>query len=70
MWGIGVDKVRGWIRSGELPAIDASARRGGRPRFLIDRADIAVFEAKRAVAKAPARARARRRKQSDVEEYF
>lgn len=43
-WGIGTDKVLSWIRSGELRAIDASTRRGRRPRYLIDEADVVAFE--------------------------
>ena len=46
-WGIDPAKVLRWIRAGELRAIDVSTVRGGRPRFLIDRADIAAFEAAR-----------------------
>lgn len=48
-WGIGTGKVEGWIRAGELRAIDASARRGGRPRYLVDVRDLAEFEERRAV---------------------
>ena len=40
-WGVSEDKVLAWIRSGELRAIDASTRQGGRPRYLIDELDIA-----------------------------
>ena len=48
-WGVSNDKILAWIKSGELRAIDASTRRGGRPRYLIDVADIAQFEVNRAV---------------------
>ncbi|MGE0535211.1 MAG: helix-turn-helix domain-containing protein [Pirellulales bacterium] len=48
-WGVSTDKVLAWIRSGELPAIDASTRRGGRPRYLVDVSDLAEFESRRAV---------------------
>ena len=47
-WGIDVAKVLSWIRSGELPAIDASTKRGGRPRFLVDVSDLLIFEQSRA----------------------
>lgn len=46
-WGISPEKVVGWIRSGELRAIDASKLRGHRPRYLIDVADLAEFEKRR-----------------------
>jgi hypothetical protein len=48
-WGISPDKIVAWIRSGELRAIDAATRRGGRPRYLIDLADVLAFEEGRAI---------------------
>lgn len=48
-WGIDTAKVHAWIRSGELGAIDASTRKGGRPRYLVDLIDITEFEQRRAV---------------------
>jgi hypothetical protein len=68
-WGISDDKVLAWIRSGELRAMDASTKRGGRPRFLIDEADIAAFEAARAIS-GPAASRPRKKRSSDVIEFF
>jgi hypothetical protein len=47
-WGVSPDKIIGWILAGELAAIDASAKQGGRPRYLIDLDDIVAFERKRA----------------------
>lgn len=47
-WGVTHDTVLFWIHSGELRAIDGSRRKGQRPRFLIDAADIAAFENSRA----------------------
>lgn len=52
LWGINPDKVVAWIKSGELRAIDASTRPGGRPRYLIDVADIRAFETRRLVSEA------------------
>lgn len=43
MLGVNQDKVLGWIRSGELTAVDVSATRGGRPRWRIARADLDSF---------------------------
>jgi len=69
-WGISPDKVLTWIRSGELRAIDTSATRGGRPRYLIDLQDIQAFEARRAVQR-PVRVQRRRRTSDDeVLKYF
>ena len=69
-WGISDEKVLAWIESGELRAIDASTRRGGRPRYLIDEADIADFEQRRAVVSAPPAPKRPKSKQDDVTEYF
>jgi len=55
--GVDTAKILKWIRSGELRAIDASTHRGCKPRYLIDVADIVVFEEARAVSR---RHRARR----------
>jgi hypothetical protein len=52
-WGISADKVLAWINSGELRAIDAATKPGGRPRYLIDEDDIAAFEARRALVPTP-----------------
>ena len=70
LWGISPDKVLNWIRSGELRAINVAERRGGRPRYLIDRADIQAFETRRAViAIVPVRRRSKPRS-TDVIEFF
>ena len=60
-WGVSPQKILAWIGSGELRAINAATRLGGRPRFLIDVADLAVFEQRRAVVATPAAVRRRRR---------
>lgn len=68
---LGVDnaKVLTWIRSGELRAINAATDRNGRPRYLIDVSDIAIFEAARAVQPPTPRVR-RRRADRSVIEFF
>lgn len=69
-WGISPDKVLGFIRAGELRAIDVSTHAGtGRPRFRIDEADILIFENRRSATPTPKPVR-RRRKDPAVIEYF
>ena len=51
--GVKADKVVAWIRSGELRALNAATKPGGRPRWLIDEADVAAFEARRAAQPVP-----------------
>lgn len=49
LWGVDPNKIIGFIKRGELRAMNAAANLGGRARYLIDVADIAEFEARRAV---------------------
>jgi len=67
--GLGPVEVVSWIRSGELRAIDASTRRGLRPRYLVDVADLQDFESQRSIT--PPRPRQRRKKTAagDIEFY-
>jgi len=67
MWGISVAKVVGWIRSGELRAIDASSNRKQRPRYLIDIEDLAEFEQRRSTIPRPKSVPRRRRQ---VDDYY
>ncbi len=63
-------KVRNWIASGELVAVDISEKRGGRPRWRISEADLEAFLLRRS-APAPAPATRRRRKvDASVTKYF
>jgi excisionase family DNA binding protein len=66
-YGVGRDKVLGWIKSGELRAINAAAKPGGRPRYLIDQEDLVLFEQRRAVGIPPAPTRPMRRGMSVIE---
>jgi hypothetical protein len=49
LWGVGSGKILGFIKSGELTAVDFAPRGSKRPRYLIDREAIIAFEASRAV---------------------
>jgi hypothetical protein len=66
-------KVIGWIRAGELRAINIATTLAGRPRYRIDPRDADAFLARRAAAATspPPAARSRRRRpDSDFIEYF
>jgi excisionase family DNA binding protein len=52
LWGVSLDKITYWIASGDLRAIDASTKRGQRPRYLIDSSDLEAFEKSRAIVPA------------------
>lgn len=63
---VSVHKVLGWIKRGELRAIDLSDKHGsGRPRWKITQEAIAEFESRRQ-ASAPHQ-KVRRRKKTAVE---
>ena len=70
LWGIDVDRVLTWIRSGELRAIDASSHAAKRPRYLIDRSDIDDFDRRRTVATVTPRPRRRKRRSPGAIEFF
>ena len=66
---ISPDKVRQWIESGQLRAVDVSVKPGtGRPRWRIHPADLIAFESSR-TATPPVKPQ-RRRKPANVVEYF
>jgi len=54
--GVGVGKVLGWIRRGQLRGIDVAAEPGPgkRRRWRVTLADLAAFEAARATGHLPA----------------
>ena len=68
-FGVDVHKVIVWIRRGELRAIDVATTTGGRPRYRISPADLAVFEVGRSATPQPKITRGRR-KNPLVTEFF
>jgi hypothetical protein len=64
----GTDKVRTWIRSGELNAINIAAHLCGRPRWVIPPEAIEEFERGRRGGDPPKPAR-RRKKTTGVDFY-
>lgn len=69
-WGVSVDKVLTWIRSGELRAVNLATRLSGRPRYRIDINDLRDFEQRRAVVAPPTPSRTRKKPNSDVIQFF
>jgi hypothetical protein len=62
------DKVRGWIRRGELRAVNTAAVLSSKPRWVIPAEALAVFERRRAGGPAPTPPR-RRRRPAQVDYY-
>ena len=62
--------VRGWIKSGELRAVNLGTRADARkPRWRIAQTDLDLFLSRRAV-QPPVKAARRRRQPEGVTEYF
>jgi len=66
---VGPDKVRAWIRGGELPAINTAMALCAKPRWVIPPEALAKFESGRRAAP-PAKPTPRRRKQSEIVDYY
>jgi hypothetical protein len=58
---VGEDKVRGWIRRGELAAINTAATLAGKPRWVITPEAAAAFERRRTAGQPRPAPRRRRR---------
>lgn len=70
-WGKKPDTIIALIKSGQLAAIDVSLRHGlGRPRYLIDEADIHAFEQKRRIIPVAPRQQRQDRDTTGVIEFF
>lgn len=67
-YGVGEHTVLGWIKRGELRAIDVSRNRGGKPRWRISAESLAAFELARTVSPPPQRTRPK--KQPSVIEFY
>jgi hypothetical protein len=63
------DKVRNWIRKGELPAINTADRCCGRPRFVVTHEALAEFERGRQAAMPKVSKRKRDKKIYEVDYY-
>jgi hypothetical protein len=67
---VGIHKVLGWIKSGELRAVNVARDTGRRPQWSVLPEDLADFERRRAAVPATKPTRCRRRKHQDVIEFF
>src|SRR5262249_7001420 len=59
---VGEDRIRGWIRRGELEAISTAVSRSGRPRYVVLPDALERWRRGRAVATAPPTPRRHRRR--------
>jgi hypothetical protein len=69
-WRVKPEKIVGFIRAGLLKAADLSSPGSSRPRYRIDAASIAAFEAARSASPPSKGVRRKRMKASTVTEFF
>jgi excisionase family DNA binding protein len=66
---VGPDRIRAWIKSGELPAIDTAPPRSRKPRFIVLPVHLEHFERRHRAATISAKP-ARRRRQTSGVDFF
>lgn len=64
------DKVRAWIRRGELNAINTADQRCFRPRFVVTADALADFERSRQAATPDAPKPPRRKKRTNIIDFY
>jgi transposase len=64
------DRVRAWIRSGQLGAINTAVTRCGKPRFVILPKHLEEFEQKQRVSPPPKPAKRPKRKPRNFVDYY
>ncbi len=65
---VGEDKIRGWIRRGELRAINVAMSPCGKPRWVVSPESLAEFERRRTSSPPPPPKR-RRKKTTEIDYY-
>ena len=68
-FAVGEHTVLGWIRRGELVAIDVSRNQGGRPKWRVTEEALENFELLR-THQPPAPRRRRRKPATNIKQYF
>jgi hypothetical protein len=69
--GVNPDKIRLWIRRGDLSALNVAAAAGGqRPRWRIPVLELELFEGRRRSTPLPRATPRRRRRHEQVTQYF
>jgi hypothetical protein len=69
LWRVSADRIRHWIQTGELGALNLARHRCCRPRYVVLPHHLLDFERKRRAAVPPPKAPHRRRRQVMVD-YF
>ena len=64
------DKVRAWIRRGELPAVNTAEAMCGKPRWVVTPEAMERFERGRQTAAPPPKVTRRRRRERGTVDYY
>jgi hypothetical protein len=67
-WCVSPEKIRAWIRRGELVAVNVATALCGRPRWVVTPDSLATFEQRR-TGGVPPKPQRRRRKTTAVDYY-
>lgn len=67
-WRVSPDKVRDWIRAGELPAINTSMTACAKPRYVVTAEALDKFERRRSVGPPPKKTK--RRRESELVDFY
>ena len=68
-FAIGEHTILGWIKRGELKAINVSRKQGGRPKWRITEEALAAFEQLRTPTPTPSQTR-RKKQSTNVIEFY
>jgi len=64
------DRVRAWIKAGELSAIDTAPPRSGRPRYVILPVHLEAFERRHRASTTGDKPAPRRKKQTGIVDFY
>ena len=67
---VGQDKIRTWIKIGELKALTRSATRCGKPSYVVTPESLAQFEEERSVAPPPKQKRQRKKRKTEEIDFY
>jgi hypothetical protein len=68
-WRVSVDKVRGFLRRGELVGVNVAATLSGKPLWRVSPQEVERFERRRSSAPPPKPPRRRRRMTGQIDYY-
>src|SRR5262249_52665197 len=68
-WKVGPDKIRGFLRRGEMLGINVAANLSGKPQWRITAESVERFEQRRSSLPLPVPTRARRRSVERIDYY-